>query len=191
MHLPSEQVPFYIWRLSFSSSFFFFTYLYVHTCKDLKTNITRGQQLIVHSLFRVQSLCSCRNKLGAMTWYQAGLLRMIHFHSHKHQTTNFWLFSILHPELKHIAEKTTFASHHICESPLKVPGIGRHFRGGVILRGAVLLPRRNHQAAPQAGGCSWHLLLGCQTAFFYRGYGRRTQKGGWDDKLPHKQQTKE
>lgn len=130
------------------------------SCKDLKTNITWASNSL-------STVCS---------WSKACVLvepnserwsgTKTSFHSHKDQTTNFWLFSILHPELKHIAEKTTFASLHFCQSPLKVSGIGRHFRR-VILRGAVLLPRQNLQAAPQAAGCSWHLPLECRTAFFY------------------------
>jgi len=47
---------------------------------------------------------------------------------------------------------------------------GIDLRGTVNLPGAVLLPRQTLLAAPQAGDCSWHLLLECQTAFFYERY---------------------
>lgn len=46
--------------------------------------------------------------------------------------------------------------------------------GGVFnLRGAVPLPRQTLLDVPQAGGCSWHLPLECQTASFC---GRHTEE---------------
>ena len=92
-------------------------------------------------------------------------------HNRRLSPNQFWLFGILHPELnKHVENKD-----HVCPLPFS-EGMSLEvtWSGGIFnLQGAVPLPMQSLLGAPQAGGCSWHPPLECQTASFC---GRHTEE---------------
>lgn len=91
----------------------------------------------------------------------------------------FWLFGIIHPESNMSKTKTMFVPFpSLREMSSEVTSSGGMFN----LQGAVPLPRQTLLDVPQAGGCSWHLPLECQTAFFCGRHKQRRTVRDWKRK---------